>query len=56
MNAKKKLLGGMSLNGQTIPVGGITLDILEGCQGYIKVLRVCPWVVFHALDIYRNHH
>jgi hypothetical protein len=24
MNAKKKLLGGMPLNGQAIPVGGIT--------------------------------
>jgi len=46
MNAKKKLLGGMSLNGQAIPVGGIILDIAMQCQGSIKVPRACPWGCF----------
>jgi len=51
MNAKEKLLGGMSLNGQTIPVCGMTLDIVKQCQGSIQVPRAwwlcanCPWGV-----------
>jgi len=41
MNAKKDLLGRMSLNGHAIPVGGIILDIedvkdLFRCHGHAR--------------------
>jgi uncharacterized protein YggU (UPF0235/DUF167 family) len=47
MNVKKKLLGGMSLNGHARHTmsGGITLDI-EDVKGLIKVARACPWGCF----------
>jgi len=44
MNAKKKLLGGMSLDGQAIPVGGIIPTPIG--VGTIKVPRACPWGCF----------
>jgi len=44
MNAKKKLLCGMSLDGQAIPVGGIIPTPIG--VGTIKVPRACPWGCF----------
>jgi multidrug efflux pump subunit AcrA (membrane-fusion protein) len=59
INAKKKLLGGMSLNGQTIPVGGITPASMPKLSqenfgmayesGSIKVPQACPWSCFSFL-------
>jgi hypothetical protein len=42
-NAKKKLLGGMSLNGQTMPVGGITppFAFCNNAARSIKGPRAC---------------
>ena len=47
--AAKKLLCGMSLDGQAIPVGGIIPTPIG--VGTIKVPRACPWGCFPSVGV-----